>query len=143
MIIEKVTTPKVIHSDARGEIINITDHVAVITCVEGSVRAQHWHPGQNVQLMYLVFGRYAAASEEVDAEGRLIPNTRNVQIVEAGQLAECPANLAHAYTFLQDSLFLNLNTEPRDPGGYGKHTIPIAIRAPTMDEIVVASKAKE
>lgn len=137
---ESISHPRIAHSDDRGEIINVLaePHVAVITSVEGSVRAGHWHPGANIQKMYLIYGRYAAASEEISADGALIPGTRRIQIVEAGQLATCPPYLAHAYLFMEDSLFLNINSQPREPEGFGKHTIPIQIRAPSIDEIATA-----
>ena len=128
---ERITTPAIAHNDSRGSIINILQgkfsHAAIITCEAGSVRARHWHPKGNTQFMYLLSGSYLAVSQEVDRKGRLVPGTRREQIISAGELAECPARLAHAYKFLEPSTFINFNTQERAPDGYGKHTIPIEL----------------
>ena len=100
------------------------EHVAVITSTAGSVRANHWHPIEVKQIMFLVSGEYEMVNQEIDSKtGLLIPGTRTEQLVRAGDISFCPAYLAHAYRFTKDSIFLNLNLGDRDPSRFDKHTI--------------------
>ena len=130
---ETVTYPEVAFEDDRGAIINVMQgklhHVAVITSAAGSVRANHWHPAGNTQYMYLVSGRYRVVSVPLSPEGREI-GERQEFIVEARGLTETGPLIGHAYEFLEDSVFLNLNTRPRVADAYGKHTYP-------LDEILI------
>lgn len=116
--------------DARGMILNIhqgpVEHVAVISSKRGSVRANHWHPGTNIQRMYLLSGRYRVRSVPLDADGRPMGAIREF-VVEEGGLTETGPYIGHAYLFEEDSLFLNINSAGRDPGGYGVHTIPLEV----------------
>jgi dTDP-4-dehydrorhamnose 3,5-epimerase-like enzyme len=109
-------------ADERGEITNVLDrpikHVAIITSRKGSIRGNHWHPSDE-QYIYLITGMYRSVSKEVDVEHAPVE-----QIVEAGSLVYCPPRVAHAYEFLEDSVFLNLTLDNRDPGRYSEHTIP-------------------
>lgn len=125
-------------SDERGEITNILNspisHAAVITSKKGSIRANHWHPSPNIQFMYLISGSYEAYSHPVNinldgALGyELDPKVETLmQIVTAGQIAICPPWLIHAYRFLEDSMFINLNSNSRQASGFGQHTYPIVL----------------
>jgi len=125
---ETKTAREIAFQDARGEITNLVqgdlNHVAIITSKAGSVRANHWHPGTNVQHMYLVSGRYRALSAPLDKEGNPIGEVKEI-IVEAGEIATVGPYIAHAYEFLEDSVFININSAERQPDGYGEHTIPL------------------
>lgn len=121
------------HLDERGAIVNVTQwcaerfgvaicHVSVISSQKGSRRAAHWHPADH-QLMYLVSGAYKAISQEIDADGRLVPGTRRYQFVDAGDVAYCPPRLAHAYEFLANSVFLNMTVDAREADRFAEHTI--------------------
>lgn len=127
---ESVSYPSPDFEDGRGAITNIhhgpLEHVAVITSVRGSVRANHWHPGINVQRMLLLSGRYRVRSVPLDAQGRPIGEVREF-VVEEGGLTTTGPYIGHAYLFEEDSVFLNLNSSGRDPGGYGVHTIPMDV----------------
>lgn len=125
---EKVSHPKIAHEDARGSILNIfqgpLEHVAVITRKAGSVFAEHWHPGENTQRMFLLSGRYRVRSVPLDESGNPIGEIKEF-IAEAGDLTETGSYIGHAYEALEDCVFLNLNSAGRDPEGYGIHTIPL------------------
>lgn len=127
---EIITYPEAALRDARGEIVNVFTgalaHVAVITSKVGSVRAGHYHR-HDVQRMFLVSGRYRSVTGPVDNAGRLMGPTREV-VVNAGALAECPPGVGHVYEFLEDSVFLNLNTVDRAPAEYDFHTTPLQQR---------------
>lgn len=107
--------------DQRGEITNVLEkpikHVAVITSTKGSIRGNHKHPQE--QYMYLISGRYRSVSKDTGVDGPPIE-----QIVEAGSLVYCPPNVAHAYEFLESSVFLNLTLDDRDPSRFAEHTTP-------------------
>lgn len=136
-------------TDERGTITNLFNgslgHVAIITCAPGAIRAKHYHPPGNHQIMYALKGDYLATSQEVDPKGLLVPGTRRVQWVREGCVAEVPSMLAHGYywpgacddeyTHLT-SIFLNLNLQARHLEGYGKHTLP-------MPSLEVATKLEE
>lgn len=115
---EHVTTPLAAFSDWRGAISNILSgpalpvrHVAVITSRAGAVRGNHFHP-HDEQWMYCLSGSYAAYSQQAGSPDAPI----EFQVISAGQLAFCPPGIAHAYVFLEDTVFLNLAPEPRIPG---------------------------
>ena len=126
---ETVSYPRPSHKDGRGVITNLhhgaLEHVAIITSLKGVVRAEHWHPGTNTQRMYLVSGRYLVRSVPLDGQGRPVGDVCEF-MVEAGGLTETGPYIGHAYLFQEDSVFLNLNSSGRDPGGYGIHTLPLA-----------------
>lgn len=107
--------------DERGEITNVLNrpirHVAVITSRKGSIRGNHWHP-EDEQYMYLISGRYRSVTKDLDT------GEATEQIVESGSLVYCPPRVVHAYEFLEDSVFLNLTLDDRDPKRFAEHTIP-------------------
>lgn len=107
--------------DRRGEILNVLQdfplsHVAVITTRAGMVRGNHWHPEEE-QLMYLISGAYISYSRPIGEK------TVVVQDVLPGDLVYCPPGVAHAYLFLEESVFLNLGCDNREKGRYGEHTV--------------------
>lgn len=126
---EKITPLEIAFRDERGEITNIIqgediEHVALITSKKGSIRARHFHPKGNTQRMFCVIGKYIVTTQEVTPDGKLVPGTRRVALVQAGDLTEVPPLTAHGYYFLsEESIALNINTKKREPHGYGQHTI--------------------
>ena len=107
-------------SDERGDIVNVLrgtplSHVAVITSKANTVRGNHWHPKED-QYMYLISGRYLSFAQQVGYD------EITVQLVRAGTLAYCPPGIAHAYYFLEDSVFLNLGQDPRLSEDFDNHT---------------------
>jgi len=129
---ERIYRANVAFGDARGVIVNdivaqverITGErvksIAYITSRPGAVRANHWHP-KDVQVMVLLTGSYRSLSRTHDTAEALVE-----QIVRAGDIVVCPAYVDHAYEFIEESVFLNLNTVTREPGGFGQHTIALA-----------------
>lgn len=107
-------------SDDRGDISNILSgapikHIAIITSVKGSIRGNHKHPAP--QYIYMLEGRMLSWS----GEGL---NTHQ-ETAEAGDLLYCPPNTPHAYYFLEATIFLNLDGEPR--GDYANDTTPVVV----------------
>lgn len=134
---EYVVALKPSFTDERGRITNLLncamEHVALITCAKGSTRANHYHPPGNTQFMYCLSGRYVASSQEVDRKlGTLVPGTLKTQLICAGDLHEAPAMLGHRYDFLEETVFLNLNTKLREADGYGRHTLAITLPSPDL-----------
>ncbi len=109
-------------TDERGAITNVLEepinHVAIISSKKGTVRANHYHPEQ-IQYVYLISGRFESVSKDLrkgdDAKVEKV-------MVEAGSLVTTPPMIAHAMSFLEDSVMLNLTTADRDPANFDKHT---------------------
>lgn len=109
--------------DKRGVIANILDepvnHIAIISSTKGSVRANHYHPGQ-IQYIYLISGSYEDVSKDLKKENA--PVQKNV--IKAGDLVITPPMIAHAMRFLEDSVMLNITTGNRDSDKFLEHTKP-------------------
>jgi dTDP-4-dehydrorhamnose 3,5-epimerase-like enzyme len=107
--------------DERGAISNILEepisHVAIITSKKGSIRANHYHPGQ-IQYEYLVSGKYESHSKDLKKENAEV----EVKIIEPGSLVITQPMIAHAMKFLEDSVMLNLTTGQRDSKNFSEHT---------------------
>ena len=120
---EKVIKIKPAFEDGRGAISNILDepisHIAIITTKKGSVRANHYHPGQ-IQYEYLVSGKYESVSLDLNKKGSEIER----QIIVPGDLVITPPMIAHAMVFIEDSIMLNITTGSRNPDKFSEHTIP-------------------
>lgn len=123
----KIITPD--FSDARGDISNILQgkdfsHLAIITCAAGSVRGNHWHPN-DTQFMFMLSGRYEIYTKQM-GYGDASPVT--VQLVDKPMtLAYCPPGIAHAYRFLEDTVFLNIGKDNRETERFSEHTIRVPI----------------
>ena len=122
---ESATRPEVAFTDERGDIINILDqpisHVAIITSQARSVRGNHYHP-QDQQYMYVVSGSFESVSQDMRFEE---PRPLVKQVFRAGDLVHTPAMVAHAYRYLEDTVFLNLTMDPRGTKQYEEHTIKV------------------
>ena len=108
--------------DERGAISNILEepisHVAIITSKKGSVRGNHYHPGQ-IQYEYLVSGSYESVSKDLKKKD----SKEEKKTVRAGHLVITPPMVAHAMKFLEDSVMLNLTTGSRDNDKLQEHTV--------------------
>ena len=107
--------------DARGAISNIfegrIEHIALITSKKGTVRANHYHK-EDHQFIYLVSGAFESHSVDIQDTKK-----RQVLKIEAGDIVETPALIAHAQKFTEDSVFLALTTRQRESGKYEEDTI--------------------
>ena len=108
-------------TDWRGEITNLfegrIEHIALITSKKGTVRANHYHKLDH-QYIYLLSGAFE--SHSVDTRDT---KKRQVLEIEAGDIVETPALIAHAQKFTEDSVFLALTTCQRESGKYEEDTI--------------------
>lgn len=104
------------YEDARGAIQTLVEggihSIQVITSKAGTVRANHWHR-EDSHYLYMVEGvmEYYYRPVGDTSEPRCV-------IVKAGQQIFTPSNLEHATHFLEDSVFLNITSNPRDQHSY-------------------------
>lgn len=118
-------------TDDRGDIINVITglpmtHLAVITCTEGSVRGNHYHP--EPQFMYLIDGEYEVTTIPLNEDGTLQHRNKYISVARRGTLSYCPPNLVHAYRFTKPSTFLNICTgEGREPKDFEQHTTRLQV----------------
>ena len=122
-------TPSVIVSlrppfvDERGSIQNLVDEpftsVAVITCVKGSVRADHYHK-TDYHYCWLATG-------EMDYYHRPAGSAEKpvLERIRAGQLFYTPAMTEHTMHFLQDSVFYAFSRNNRETENYEADIIRI------------------
>ena len=107
--------------DVRGAISNIfegrIEHIALITSKKGTVRANHYHK-EDHQFIYLISGAFESHSVDIHDTKK-----RQVLKIEAGDIVETPALIAHAQKFTEDSAFLALTTRQRESGKYEEDTI--------------------
>mgnify|MGYP001593232777 CR=1 FL=1 len=107
--------------DKRGEIANILEqkisHAAIITSKKGSVRANHYHPKQ-IQYEYLISGSYKSVSKDLRKKN----SRKEMIIVKPGDLVITPPMVAHAMSFIKDSVMLNLTTGQRESSNFSDHT---------------------
>ena len=115
------------YHDARGVIDNILSgveivHIARISSRKGSVRGNHYHPSQD-QYILVISGGLKSVSGPVSEDGSI---GMTVEVLAGpGTLLHCPPNVAHAYYFLEDTWFLNMDTGSR--GEPGEDTIPCTV----------------
>jgi len=125
--------------DRRGAIVNVLQsddallpeecrisHVAVIDCIEGAIRANHYHPPGNVQFMYLISGAYRSLSVPLNEAGLPVGEVVE-QRHRAGDLSRVEGMIGHAYEFTEPSVFVNINTQSRHADGFGQHTLPLPV----------------
>jgi len=111
------------HVDDRGEIIPLVDapmqSAVMITSKKGTVRANHYHK-TDWHYCYVVSGRieYYHRPTGTDGEPERV-------VVEAGQLFFTPPMDDHAMVFLEDTVFLTLGRNPRDPQSYESDVVRI------------------
>lgn len=104
------------YSDARGDIQPLVhggfETAQLITCAQGSVRANHYHK-HDWHYCYMVYGsmRYYTRSVDSDEKATWV-------LVTAGQVVYTPPLEEHAMEFLEDSAFINFAGRPRVQADY-------------------------
>ena len=123
---ETSTHPKDAFVDERGTIKNILErplrHVAIITSKAGTIRGNHYHP-RDEQYIYVVSGSFESYSYDTRFQG-IEPKK---QIFREGDLIFTPPLVAHAYKYLEDTVFLNLTIDLRQSDRYEEHTVQVKI----------------
>lgn len=111
--------------DARGAIQTLVEggihSVQVITSRAGTVRANHYHKSDS-HYMYVVSGamRYYFRPAGAQEPPRLV-------LVGTGQMVFTPPLVEHAVHFPEDTVFLNLTSEPRDQSSYEEGVVRVEL----------------
>ncbi len=112
-------------SDQRGDITDLLDdvsirHVGLISSKAGSVRGNHIHQKAD-RYTFVVKGTleyYERMPDQLDV---------SKAILSAGDMVFTPAGAALAVRFVEDSVILELNTEPRSNGRYEQELVRLAV----------------
>ena len=120
---QKIKGSKVFE-DSRGKISNyeLPEHInwiGLITSKKGTMRANHYHPIQE-QKCLLIKGKYISILKDLKVDNSPV----TTHIINEGDLAIIPPNVAHTMVFLEPSTFINLVNGERNHESFGKHTIP-------------------
>lgn len=119
--IKKVTPA---FSDERGAISDILDdvailHTGIINSKKGTVRGNHYHIKQT-QYNYIISGKVKLITWQIKEPKKLTEN-----ILSSGDLVFIPAGVAHRMEFLEDTVFLDMNSESRSNNGYENDTVRV------------------
>ena len=68
--------------------------------------------------MYVLSGSFESFSKDLETDTPPL-----TQVFRAGDLVDTPPMVAHAYRYLEDTVFLNITLDHRDTDRYGEHTI--------------------
>ena len=120
MIVKKLTPA---FEDSRGIILDILQHtpvdsVTIITCVKGSIRANHYHK-ESIQYSYVLSGKILAYTQLPD---KLLES----QILVEGDILESPPLERHALHAVENSVLLIITRGPRGGKGYEEDTFRVA-----------------
>lgn len=112
--------------DERGAIFDILTanirHIGMITCKKGSIRGNHYHKIQT-QYTYIEKGKLEMTTKDLrgkDAKPQTV-------VLAEGDLVTCPPMVIHAYRALEDSVFYDFTTLPREEGGYEADTFRVEL----------------
>ncbi len=111
-----------VFEDDRGVITDIIEHtpcdsVAIISCVKGAIRGNHYHK-ESVQFTYVMSGKILALSQ--------VPHESvEARELTEGDLMESPPLERHALHALEDSLLLVITRGPRGGKQYEDDTYRI------------------
>jgi len=125
---EKIEIKKIkpAFTDERGIISDILEkdvkHIGIIESKLGSVRGNHYHK-KSVQYMYMISGKMEMKTKNMGENNSEV----KLQIIEEGDLITIPANVAHSFKAIEESLFLDITTESRSGTGYEDDTFRIEI----------------
>ena len=114
-----------VFEDERGKIFDILDdenilHVGLITAKKGAIRGHHYHKKAK-QYNYILEGKFELRIRNVnEGEGNV-----KKHILEKNDFVYIPNGLVHTLIALEDSKFIDLNTESRSGKGYEEDTIRI------------------
>ncbi|MFH2067778.1 MAG: cupin domain-containing protein [Pseudomonadota bacterium] len=112
---------KPVFEDERGAIYDILDdenilHIGLITAKKGAVRGNHYHKKAK-QFNHILSGKMELKITDIDT-GKVIKHT-----LEKNDFISIPAGVGHTLIALEDSEFIDLNTESRSEDGYEQDTI--------------------
>ena len=115
--------------DARGEIIPLVDDVAMrsallITSKKGAIRANHYHK-TDWHFCYVVSGVIDYLERPVGSK-RKPKKTR----FKAGDMFFTPPMAEHAMLFPEDTVFLTLSRNARNPAAYEKDLVRVELVKP-------------
>ncbi len=116
-----------VYEDSRGKIFDILDdetilHVGIITSTKGAVRGNHYHKKAK-QYNYILQGKIELSIRDIDDETN---RGERKYILEEGDFVYIPSGIIHSLKALEDSKFIDLNTESRSGEGYEEDTIRIS-----------------
>jgi len=108
--------------DERGEITDILQHVPVdsvtkITCVKGSIRANHYHK-ESVQYSYVISGEMIAYTQMPGMK------VESCHLFE-GDILTSPPLEKHALHAVKDSVLIIITKGPRGGGRYEDDTFRV------------------
>lgn len=114
--------------DTRGYIQTLVDggvhSVQIITSNAFTVRANHYHK-QDSHYMYVISGRMRYLYRPVgSSEAPLWLN------VEQGQLVFTPPMVEHAVEFLEDTILINITSQPRGQTDYESDIVKVDLYKP-------------
>lgn len=95
--------------------------VALITSKKGAVRANHYHK-TDWHYCYVLRGRLEYLHRPVDSAA-----PPRVDVISAGQLFYTPPLLEHAMRFLEDTQFIVMSGNPRDPENYESDVVRVKL----------------
>ncbi len=111
--------------DARGAIQTLVEggihSIQIISSKKDTVRANHYHKSDS-HYMYVVSGSMNYYSRPVGSK-----EPPHSQLVTAGQMVFTPPLLEHAVHYLEDSVFLNITSEPRDQSSYEEDLVRVEL----------------
>ena len=110
-------------SDERGDIFDLVEanvgHTGLITSVQGTVRANHYHL-QSTQYTYVLTG-------ELELRTKPINSNQEVQVdrMTPGMMAIIPPNVIHTVIAKSDCSFIDCTTLTRTGDGYEADTVRV------------------
>jgi quercetin dioxygenase-like cupin family protein len=115
--------------DARGDIIPLVDDTVMrsallITSKKGAVRANHYHK-TDWHFCYVLSG-------EIEYYERPVGSTRKPKRMrfKAGDMFFTPPMVEHTMLFPEDTTFLTLSRNPRNPAAYEKDLVRVELVKP-------------
>lgn len=117
--------------DKRGAMFSLLEEntkirsVLLISCKKGAVRANHYHK-HDTHYCYVLKGVMEYTYKDLTAR----KEKKKTMIVREGYLVTTQPMVAHAMYFPEDSLFLTLTTERRDPIAYERDTVRTKLLQP-------------
>ena len=126
---EKVAVEKInpVFEDHRGKIMDLLDdeiilHVGMLTSRADSIRGNHYHKKAK-QFNYIIKGTIELTTWD-PTDPNPLPD---VAILRKGDFVSIPAGIAHTMKALEDSEFLDLNTESRSNNAYEEDTFRVTL----------------
>ena len=116
-----------VYKDDRGEINDILEdenilHIGLITSKAGAVRGNHYH-NKAKQFNYIISGEVELITKDLDDPNAEIKRV----ILKKGDFVSIPTRVIHTVKAIEDSVFLDFNTESRSGQGYEEDTVRVII----------------